>query len=90
MEQKASPAFVVGAVIVLVLFVGWCAYRSFGPQPEAPRTKAMLEWDAYMRGVAAYTHGDPSKLTKEDRDKISAKTDGFGVRSEVRKYAGLP
>jgi hypothetical protein len=50
----------------------------------------MQSWDEYMKGVAAYTHGDPSKLTKEDYEKIKAKTDGFGIESEVRKYAGLP
>jgi len=89
-KQQAPPALVAGAVILLVLFIGWCAYRNFGPRPEPPRTKAMLAWDEYMKGVAAYTHGDPSKLTKEDYDKIYKATDGFGVRSEVRKYAGLP
>src|SRR5579859_2172360 len=89
-KKQVSPALVAGAVILLLVFIGWWAYHNFGPQPEPPKTRAMETWDEYMKKVAAYTGGDPGKLTKEDYDKIYKQTSGFGVASEVRKYAGKP
>ncbi len=89
-SKQAPPFAIVGAVLLVIIFIAFVGYRTFGAQPEPPKTKAMLTWDEYMKGVAAYTGGDPSKLKKEDYDKINKQTSGFGIASEVRKYAGKP
>lgn len=88
-EQQVPPIAIGAAVIFLIAIIAFLGYKNFGPQPEPPKTKAMESWDDYMKGVAAYTHGDPSKLKKEDYEKIKKQTSGFGIASEVRKYAGF-
>ena len=43
MNQSAKPIAIAVALVVLVLFVGWIAYASFGPPKTPPSTCAAAQ-----------------------------------------------
>jgi hypothetical protein len=78
-QKPVSPQAIAVAVVLLVLIVGWLAYRSFGPFTP-PKTFTVQDQKAWVAKLAAESGGDFTKLTPAERDKLNAISFGNGER----------
>jgi hypothetical protein len=63
--RLSLPLFIV-AVLILIAFVGWIAYRSFGPAPIPPAPPKNAN-EIRMEKIYKESGGDIEKLSPEDR-----------------------
>jgi hypothetical protein len=74
-------------VVALLLFLGWMAYRNFGPPPH-PRIPENVHTPIadWVRAKARESGGDINKLNPEDQMKLQNVTQGKGV-AYLKRYA---
>ena len=80
---------IVGAVVLLALFVGWLAYRNLGPAPMGPTGPTEQSKNDWVSQLAKQTGGDFSKLDPQTRLKLNTYTGGKGAELLKSKYAAL-
>jgi hypothetical protein len=71
------PAIIIAVVVLLILMV-WLYKKNFGPQPPPPLTGVARTNNEYINGLYDRTHGDYSKLTDDEKQKINQMTHGYG------------
>ena len=85
--EKASlsaPA-IIGAIVLLVVFLGFLAYRNFGPSGPTPVKTATSDW---LEKIARESGGDYNKLSPADKARLDQIP--FGGREWLkRKYDSL-
>jgi len=85
--EKAGVSFpvIVGAIALLLLFIGWLAYRNFVPPPHAsgPTPESKNDW---ISQLAKQTRGDFSKLDPATQKKMNVYTGGKGAELLKSKY----
>src|SRR5579859_2948589 len=76
---------IAGAVVLIVLLVGWLAYSNFAPPPHAagPTQESKNDWIAQL---AKSVGGDFSKLDPADQQKRNIYTGGKGAELLKAKY----
>lgn len=92
-QTKGKPNLpvpaIVGALILVLLFVGWIAYRSFGPPPQGPTGPSAESKNDWLSQLARQTGGDFNKLDPATQQKIQIYTGGKGVELMKSKFAAL-
>ncbi len=86
--EKASVAapVVIGVIVILVLFVGFLAYRNFAPSGPTPTKTATSDW---LEKLARESGGDIHKLSPADQAKLNSLPMGGGAQWLKRKYDSL-
>ncbi len=77
-KNVAIPLIIVAGVLLLFL-MGWLYQKSFGPPPVTPVTGVAKTNHDYIEGVYDRTHGDYSKLTDEEKQKVNQMAGGHGL-----------
>ncbi len=65
-SKQISVPVIIACVLVLIAFVGWIAYRNFGPAPIPPPPPKNAN-EIRMEKIYTNTGGDINKLSPEDR-----------------------
>jgi len=76
-KNVAMPLIIVGAVLLLFL-MGWLYQKSFSPPPLPAPVGVVKTNHDYISGLYDRTHGDYSKLTDEEKQKVDGMTSGHG------------
>jgi hypothetical protein len=88
-DKRISPAAIVVAVVVLIVFVSWRAWVAFAPVAEGPLPPAPTQDINYLKQKAIDCQGDFNKLSAEDQAKVAQISHGFGpaaMASNWRKH----
>ena len=88
-EEKpaVSVPIVVGSIVLLMIFIGGFAYKSFAPQGPVPVKTATSEW---LEKLARESGGDFAKLSPADQAKLNQfPPGGQGAKWLKRKYDSL-
>lgn len=87
--EKANPQLpiIIGAVVLLAVFIGFMAYINFRPQGPVPVKTATSDW---LEKLARESKGDFSKLSPQDQAKLNQiPPGGQGADWLKRKYQSL-
>lgn len=76
-KKNVSMPAVIISVFLLVSFMAWWGYRSFGPEPVI-KTEAAVSHDQWLDKIAKETGGDFSKVSAADVEKLQKETMGHG------------
>ena len=88
-KPGVSLPALAAAVVLLVLFVGWLAYRNLGPPPMGPTGPTEQSKNDWLSQLAKQTGGDFSKLDPGTQQKINIYTGGKGAELLKSKYNAL-
>ncbi|HZO87972.1 MAG TPA: hypothetical protein VFB38_06490 [Chthonomonadaceae bacterium] len=89
-QQPAKPIIIAVAAIALLAFIAWLAYANLlAPPKTPPMSKQEQDVNNWIKQKAKESGGDPSKLSKEDYDKLQRITGGRGEMA-LRGFANNP
>ncbi|HZP83761.1 MAG TPA: hypothetical protein VFB21_19120 [Chthonomonadaceae bacterium] len=84
-SQAVPPRVILAAALALVVFLGWMAYRTFGPFTP-PKTFTVQDQKAWVAKLARETQGDFDKLSPADQTKLNNISFGNGATYLKKTY----
>jgi hypothetical protein len=77
---------IIGAAVLLLLFVGWIAFKNLGPRPMGPTGPTEQSKTDWISQLAKQSGGDFNKLDPQTRQKLDIYTGGKGAELIKTKY----
>lgn len=84
-KSNVSLPLIIGAAVLLVVFVGWLAYANFAPTRPDTGTLAESKND-WVSQIAKESGGDINKVDPQTRQKLDIFTGGKGEELLKAKY----
>lgn len=84
--SNVNPLAVIGAAVVLLLFVGWLGWHFFGPAGNAGPTAPLTANETWIQQKARESKGEMKSLSPEDQKKLMEIAGGSGPSQLAAQY----
>ena len=81
-DANVSPGVIATVAVVLVLFIGFLAYRYFGPAPQSQGSGQLTANDRWLNQKAIESKAQLMNLSREDQQTAFSKF-GSSAPSEI-------